>query len=81
MRTSNATNAELRAVITEYGLTRQQAAGYMMTLATSVDRYLTPPRKERKPNPTYRAMPAFRLKLLLNEIQRLQLKKVVPDEQ
>jgi hypothetical protein len=70
------TNQELRAIIAEYGLTWRQAADMMMVRPTSLDRYMTPEKKERKRNPTFRALPAFRLKLLLNEIQRQQIKKL-----
>ena len=71
------TNAELREIITEYGLTRRQAAEMMMLDATtSVDRYLVPARRGRSKNPAFRQLPAFRLKLLLVGIRERQLKKV-----
>lgn len=74
------TNTELRDVIAEYGLTRKQAAAMMMVEKTTVDRYLAPShrmvRRKNKPNPTYRAMPAHRLRLLLDEIRRARLQKV-----
>jgi len=71
------TNAELRDIIKDYGLTRRQSAEMMMCWKSTVDRYLTPPRKGRSKNPTYRRMPAFRLKLLLDEISKRRLKQVL----
>jgi len=73
------TNQELHDIITDYGLTRREVSNMMMCNKPTVDRYLTPPRKGRCANPTYRRMPAFRLKLLLDEI-RLQGRKRVLDD-
>lgn len=73
---SNATNEELHTIIHEYGLTRRECATMMMTQPASVDRYLTPPKKGRSKNPTYRVMPAYRLKLLLDRIRESGRKKV-----
>ena len=69
-------NSELREIISEYGLTRREAAELMMTTKATVDRYLSPLRKANKPNPTWRNMPAFRLKLLVDGLRGR--KKVLP---
>lgn len=69
-------NSELRDIILEYGLTRREAAELMMVRPTTVDRYLTPARRGRSHNPTYRKMPAYRLKMLVDEISKRGLKKV-----
>lgn len=59
------TNAELRDLIEKYRLTRPQVRDATMSATTAtVDRWLVPPRKGRKTNPTYRRMPASKLALL-----------------
>ena len=72
------TNVELHEIIREYGLTRREAADLMMTTKPTVDRYLSPARKGRCANPTYRDMPAFRLQLMLDGLRRAGKKKVNP---
>jgi len=72
------TNVELHEIIREYGLTRREAADLMMTTKPTVDRYLSPARRGRSHNPTYRNMPAFRLQLLLDGLRRAGKKKVTP---
>jgi hypothetical protein len=59
------TNAELRELIAKYRLTRPQVRDATMSATTAtVDRWLVPPRKGRKANPTYRRMPPSKLALL-----------------
>ena len=62
-------NDELREVISEYGLTRREAAEIMMVRKPTVDRYLSPRTVNRQVNPTYRNMPPFRLKLLIEGLR------------
>lgn len=62
-------NDELRTIIIEYGLTRRGAAEIMMVNKPTVDRYLSPVRKGRSKNPTYRNMPAYRLKMLVDGLR------------
>lgn len=59
-------NTELREIISEYGLTRREAATIMMVDTSTVDRYLVPEKKGRSRNPTYINMPPVRLKLLVD---------------
>lgn len=63
------TNRELREIVEEYGLTRAEAAAIMMVNKATVDRYLSPRTKGKESNPTYRNMPAFRLKLLVDGLR------------
>lgn len=71
------TNQELHNIISDYGLTRRESAEMMMCWKSTVDRYLSPPRKGRSANPTYRRMPAFRLQLLLDAMRKEGRKKVL----
>ena len=73
---SDPLNDELREIISEYGLTRRQAAEMMMMSTSNMDRYLAPPRRGRSRNPAYRTLPAYRLKLLIQEITIRKLTKV-----
>ena len=63
------TNLELHEIISEYGLTRREAAELMMVNKSTVDRYLSPRKAGRSLNPTYRPMPAHRLQLLVNALR------------
>jgi len=63
------TNKELADIISEYGLTRLEAANLMMVNKATVDRYLSPKTKGKLVNPTYRNMPTFRLKLLVDGLR------------
>ena len=59
-------NTELREIMAEYGLTRRLAAQVMMVDKSTVDRYLTPPKRGKTANPSHIRMPAVRLKLLVD---------------
>lgn len=59
------TNAELRDLIRKYKLTRPQVRDATLSATTAtVDRWLVPPKKGRRANPTYRRMPPSKLALL-----------------
>jgi hypothetical protein len=57
-------NAELRKIIRELKLTRKQVADIALVTTSTVDRWLVPPKRGRKRNPTYRKMPDNTLQLL-----------------
>ena len=69
------TNAELHDIISEYGLTRREAAELMMVTKPTVDRYLSPRKAGRVLNPTYRSMPAHRLQLLVTALRNRKKKQ------
>jgi len=59
------TNEELRKIIKRHHLTRPQVRDATCSATTAtVDRWLVPPKKDGKPNPTYRTMPLSKLQLL-----------------
>lgn len=60
----HASNEELRTLIAQHDLTRDQAAALCMCKRSTLDRYLTPPLIGRSRNPTFRPMPDHRLQLL-----------------
>ncbi len=67
----DATNAELRVIMADYGLTRKQAARLCMASESAVDRWLLAPL-----NSGYRRMSPHRLKLLVLEIANKRLRKL-----
>lgn len=72
-RKTMTTNDQLRQLMDEHSLTRQQVAEMaMVNQKSTVDRWLVPPRNGRRRNPTFRHMPDYRLKLVQVAIRELQ---------
>jgi len=56
-------NHRLHLTMTSHGISRRWVARNLYVHLSTVDRWLQPPKKGRKPNPTYRSMPDSALKL------------------